>query len=73
MSEIVGMTDEGATRAVKAFTEDGGVFNVRFSDGKWQAQGVKGSSAATGSGETLAEAVQIVLDAHGFDWKTVVS
>lgn len=56
------LTDVQALEVIATFTGEGGVFNVRRAGGVWQAQGVRGSTAATGQGDTLGEAVQNVCD-----------
>lgn len=56
------LTDAEALAVIDLFTSEGGVFNTRRAGGVWQAQGVRGSTAATGQGNTLGEAVQTVCE-----------
>lgn len=66
------LTSEQAVQVIQRFTEEGGVFNTRRAGGVWQAQGVRGSTAATGQGDTLGEAVQKVCDTLNYNTADIV-
>lgn len=67
------LTNDEAVAVMREFTKEGGTFNTRYSDGRWQAQGVRGPTAATGTGESLGDAVKMVCDTLNFDYSEVVN